>query len=83
MMGYQVFYEKEALKELDKLEASISRRIIKKIDEMSRNPSSCDIKKLKGNEYYRLRIGDYRVIFIFDKNSIKIFKVGHRQQIYG
>ena len=81
-MKYQIFYEKEALKELDKLETSISRRIIKKIDEMSENPSSCDIKKLKASDYYRLRVGDYRIIFIFDKDLIKILKIGHRQQIY-
>ncbi|MEK6935351.1 MAG: type II toxin-antitoxin system RelE/ParE family toxin [Nanoarchaeota archaeon] len=81
-MVYQVSYEKEALKELGALESSISKRIIKKIDEMSENPSSCDIKKLKGNDYFRLRIGDYRVIFIFENMLIKILKVGHRKNIY-
>ena len=81
-MKYQIFYEKEALKELNKLETSISRRIIKKIDEMSRNSSSCDIKKLNASNDYRLRVGDYRILFLFDKDSIKILKIGHRQQIY-
>ena len=82
-MKYQVYYEKEALRELDKLEPLISRRMIKKIEQLSENPSSCDIKKIKESDYYRLRVGDYRVIFIFNKNIIKILKVGHRQQIYG
>jgi len=82
-MSYQVSYEKEVLKELEKLEPSISRRIIKKIEEMSENPSLCDIKKLRASEDYRLRVGDYRIIFIFDGDLIKILKVGHRQQIYG
>jgi mRNA interferase RelE/StbE len=82
MIKYRIFYEKEALRELDKLEGSISRRIIKKIDEMSENPSSCDIKKLKASNDYRLRVGDYRVIFIFEQDLIKILKIGHRQQIY-
>ena len=81
-MKSQILYEKEALKELDKLEPSISRRIIKKIEDMSENPSSCDIKKLKGSNDYRLRVGNYRIIFVFDKDLIKIIKVGHRQQIY-
>ena len=81
-MKYRIFYEKEALKELDKLETSISRRIIKKIDEMSENPSSCDIKKLKASNDYRLRVGDYRIIFLFDKDLIKILKIGHRRNIY-
>ena len=81
-MKYQIFYEKEALKELDRLEPIICRRIIKKIDEMSENSSSCDIKKLKSSDNYRLRVGDYRILFIFDTNIIKILKVGHRKHIY-
>jgi mRNA interferase RelE/StbE len=81
-MKYQILYEKEALNELDKLESLISRRIIKKIDEMSENPSSCDVKKLKASSHYRLRVGDYRIIFIFDQDLIKILKIGHRKHIY-
>ena len=81
-MKYAIFYEKEALKELEKLESIVSRRIVDKIDKMSENPASCDIKKLKESDYYRLRVGDYRIIFIFDDNIIKILKIGHRQQIY-
>jgi len=82
-MRYQIFYEKEALKELEKLEASISRRIVKKIEDLSESPGSCDIKKLKASDYFRLRVGDYRVIFIFNKEIIRVLKIGHRQQIYG
>lgn len=81
-MRYQIVYEEEALGELEKLEPSITRRITSKIDKMSENPVSCDIKKLKGSDYYRLRVGDYRVIFIFEDSIIKIFKVGHRKHIY-
>lgn len=81
-MTYQISYEKEALRELDELESSVSRRILDKIEKMSEEPSSCDVKKLKGSDYYRLRVGDYRVIFVFEGNIIKVLKVGHRQQIY-
>lgn len=81
-MKYDISYEKEALKELERLEPTVFRRIVDKIDKMSENPASCDIKKLKGSDYFRLRVGDYRVIFIFDEGFIKIFKIGHRQQVY-
>ncbi len=81
-MKYPIFYEKGALKELERLEASVSRRIIDKVEKMSENPASCDIKKLKAIDYYRLRVGDYRIIFVFDNSIIKILKVGHRQNIY-
>ena len=81
-MKYQIFYQKEALDELEKLEPSITRRIANKIEKMSENPASCDIKKLKGSDCYRLRIGDYRVIFVFDNSVINVLKVGHRKDIY-
>ena len=38
--------------------------------------------KLKGSNDYRLRVGDYRIIFIFDRDIIKILKIGHRKNIY-
>jgi mRNA interferase RelE/StbE len=80
---YNLEWKEHALKELEKIEPSISRRIIKKVEEMVQNPLSCDIKKLKGySNYYRLRAGDYRIIFEMSKNLITILKVGHRQNIY-
>jgi len=81
-MGYKISYQSDALEELEKLEPSISRRIIDKIQKMSENPGSCDVKKLKASDYYRLRVGDYRVLFIFEVDTIKILKVGHRKNIY-
>ncbi len=81
-MKYQIFYEKEALRELERLEPVVFRRIVDKIERMSENTASCDIKKLRASDYYRLRVGDYRIVFIFDKSVIKILKIGHRQQIY-
>ncbi len=81
-MPYKVHYEKEALKELERLHPTASRRIVSKIDQISENLSKGDIKKLKGYDYYRLRVGDYRIIFMFEGATIKIIKIGHRQQVY-
>lgn len=81
-MSYQISYEKKALHELEKLESSIHRRIVAAIEELAEDPDSKDIKKLKGSDYYRLRVGDYRVIFIFEGNLIKVLMVRHRQNIY-
>jgi len=71
-----------ALKELDKLESSISLRILQKVEELKDNPFSKDIKRLKGETSFRLRIGDYRVIFDIVGSTIFISKVGHRKNIY-
>lgn len=81
-MRYAISYEKGALQELEKLEVSISQRIIKKVEELSDNPFSKDIKRLKGSNDFRLRVGDYRVIFSIEGDSIIVYKVGHRKNIY-
>lgn len=81
-MMYNIEWKEHALKNLNALEDSIARRIIKKVDELSENPFSKDIKRLKGSNDFRLRVGDYRVIFSIEQNIIQILKVGHRKNIY-
>ena len=73
-----------AIKQLKNLNQDISSRIAKKVAELSENPFSKDIKKLKGEPAFRLRVGDYRIIFDVDmKNKmIYILRLGHRKNIY-
>lgn len=79
---FKTNWTERALEELNKLEPFIASRIVKKINELSENPYSKDIKKLKGIEGFRLRIGDYRVIFDIESEIIVILKIGHRKNIY-
>jgi len=79
---YNIEWKEHALQNLEKLENSIAKRIIKKVEELSKNPFSQDIKRLKGGNYFRLRVGDYRIIFFIEQDRIQIFKVGHRKNIY-
>jgi len=79
---YSIEWKEHALQNLEKLESSIARRIIKKVEELSIEPFSKDIKRLKRTNDFRLRVGDYRVIFYIEGDSIQILKVGHRQHIY-
>ncbi|HLC32147.1 MAG TPA: type II toxin-antitoxin system RelE/ParE family toxin [Candidatus Nanoarchaeia archaeon] len=79
---YTIEWKENALKNIEKIESSITRRIVKKIEELSENPFSKDIKRLKGSSDFRLRVGDYRVIFFIEKETIQILKVGHRKNIY-
>ena len=81
-MPFKIIWDEKAYDSLNKLEPSISRRILKKVDELSENPFSKDIKRLKGSNDFRLRVGDYRVIFAIEQNTIQILKVGHRKNIY-
>lgn len=79
---FKISWTEKALEGLNKLEPFIANRIIKKLNELCEEPYSKDIKKLKGMEGFRLRVGDYRVIFDIEGNRISILKVGHRRDIY-
>ncbi len=81
-MIYKIKFEKRAFQELNKLDQIISRRILKNIKELEKNFHTKDIKRLKGQDVYRLRVGNYRVLFYIEDDSIKIIKVGHRKGIY-
>jgi len=81
-MPFKIIWDEKSWDALNKLEPSISRRILKKVDELSENPFSKDIKRLKGSCDFRLRIGDYRVVFAIEQNVIQILKIGHRKHIY-
>jgi mRNA interferase RelE/StbE len=63
------------------LSADIRKRIDAKLMIYATNGSD-DVKRLKGRAGCRLRVGDWRVIFIEDKNSIVIVAVGNRRDIY-
>jgi mRNA interferase RelE/StbE len=79
---YFISFTKNAKKDLEKLEHFIRIRIIKQIEKMG-NEGRVYIKKIKGSKNdYRLRIGDYRVIFTLENKNITIHKIGHRKNIY-
>jgi mRNA interferase RelE/StbE len=81
---YQVRIIPSAEKEMDKLPALIHRRISRKILSLEDNPRPTGAKKLSGREEYRLRVGDYRVVYTIDDkvHVLTVFAVGHRREVY-
>ena len=79
---FEIKWDERALNELYKLENQISSRIYKKVNELREVFQSKDIKRLKGKYEFRLRVGDYRVLFSLENNLIIVWKVGHRKNIY-
>ncbi len=59
-------------------------RIAKRLLALEENPRPFDIKKLHGQEGYRLRVDDYRVLFTIDDSTktVMTYAIGHRRQIY-
>jgi mRNA interferase RelE/StbE len=83
-MVYQVILKRSAEKELDALQTSIRERINRRLLALKETPRPSGVKKLQGEESYRLRIGDYRVLYTIDDNSKQVFiiAIGHRREVY-
>jgi mRNA interferase RelE/StbE len=83
-MNYQVIIPKVVQKQLDKLPRDILERLIPFILELQNNPRNPNTLKMKNNEGYRIRVGDYRILYdINDYNKMVIIRrVGHRRDIY-
>jgi mRNA interferase RelE/StbE len=79
---FEIRWEEKALSLLKKLDPLVYKRIINKIDQLKENPFSKDVKKLRITGSFRLRVGDYRVIFDVQGNTIRILSLGHRKNIY-
>lgn len=71
-------------KDLDRLDDDTTLRISAKLYGLNNNPFPYGYEKLSGNKGYRIRIGDYRVVYTIDKISktVTIVKVKHRREVY-
>jgi mRNA interferase RelE/StbE len=72
LSSYNVYYRKDRT------------AVAKAINNLSENPHPYRYKKLKGSEFYRIRIGDYRVIYEIniDELLVLVVRVGHRRKVY-
>ncbi|MBT7928738.1 type II toxin-antitoxin system RelE/ParE family toxin [Candidatus Peregrinibacteria bacterium] len=82
-MSYKVIFSDLADKQLNKLSSDVQRRIISTLKRCRIRPHT-HVKKLVGSEYYRLRVGYYRVIMNIVDNRlvIHVIEMGHRKNIY-
>ncbi len=83
-MRYQVSIKRSAEKELFALSAAVRERIIPRLLALEDNPRPTGAKKMQGEDSYRLRVGDYRVLYtINDQNRVvMIYAIGHRREVY-
>lgn len=79
---YDLRFKPRSVKDLKKLPAELQRRIIEKIEEMTENAVG-DVKPLTNfTPEYRLRVGDYRVLFEIEDNTVVVYRVRHRREAY-
>ena len=83
-MKYTILIERYAQKQIIKLDKKIIAVIKASIADLADNPRPYGYKKLKGEDAYRIRVGDYRVIYEIDDGKIIVIvvSVGHRKDIY-
>jgi len=82
-MSYDIIFTDTSRRQFRKLEKDVQERIINALERIRIRPESY-VKKLVGDPGYRLRVGDYRVIFDIQKSEliILVIKIGHRKNIY-
>lgn len=84
MANYNVLIKPSAAKELEVLPKKEIQRIVNRIKSLAENPRPEGCEKLSSSEKYRVRQGNYRIIYSIDdqKQSILIVKIGHRKEVY-
>ena len=84
MASYKLYFRKSAAKELEKLPKAVLQKVIIKIELLTKEPRPAGSEKLAGLELYRIRQGDYRVVYSIQDNDLTIWiiKIGHRKLAY-
>ncbi|MFQ5803388.1 MAG: type II toxin-antitoxin system RelE/ParE family toxin [Candidatus Methylomirabilales bacterium] len=82
-MVFEIIWANSASRQLKKLDRTVARRIFAKVGDLRDDPFPL-VRKLVNSPYYRLRVGDYRVILDIQRDVLRILvlKVGHRESIY-
>jgi len=83
-MRYHVILPKSVQKELDRLPDNITNRILARLAGLETNPRPAAVKKLKGRNAWRIRVGDHRVIYEIQDRELQILvvTVRHRREVY-
>ena len=83
-MSWQIEISRDARKELADLHPQMQVRISKAVLALENNPFPSGCKKLKNRDGFRIRVGDYRVLYFADTKAklIVIGAIGHRREVY-
>ncbi|MFZ5804256.1 MAG: type II toxin-antitoxin system RelE family toxin [Acidobacteriota bacterium] len=84
--NYRVVFTRSARRELESLEVGVARRILLRVERLTTNPRPPGAIKLRGaGDLWRIRVGDYRVIYAIDdvEHLVDIRVVRHRSEVYG
>ena len=80
----KVEWTEAAVRDVEKLDKQVARRIIRKLNWLSKHFSMITPEPLSGEfkGVYKLRVGDWRVIYTIENDAMIIQSIGHRREIY-
>ena len=84
MASYRIVFKKSVAKDLRQFPKKDIQRILKRIDSLKEDPRLAGAEKLSGDEKYRIRQGNYRILYMIEDEiiTVTIVKVGHRRDVY-
>jgi mRNA interferase RelE/StbE len=82
--AYVVLLKRSAEKELDRLPGEVHARIVARLLGLRDAPRPSNAKKLRAREAYRVRVGEYRILYTIDDTDrrVEVFSIGHRRDVY-
>jgi mRNA interferase RelE/StbE len=83
-MSCTVILPRSVQKQLDRLPGEAAERILQRLAALETDPRPPDVKKLKGRDAWRIRVGDYRVLYEIHDRALQVvvISVGHRREVY-
>jgi len=84
-MAFYILFDPKPAKFVKKLDDETKKRIKGKLLKLQDDPFPSEVERVegyKGEKIFRVRVGDYRIVFDVEGNSILVLRVGHRKDIY-
>ena len=83
-MAYKIEIRRQATKDLARIERKYRQKIIAAIDELAHNPQPAGCKKLRNREGWRVRVGEYRILYSIEEERLLVLvvRIGHRREAY-
>ena len=84
MASYRILFKQSVAKDLRSIPKKDVQRILQRIEDLADEPRPVGVEKLSGDEKYRIRQGNYRILYAIDDDviTVTIVKVGHRRDVY-
>jgi mRNA interferase RelE/StbE len=83
-VAYIVNLKRSAERELEHLPKQIHDRMVNILISLKENPLPTGVKKLHGRDGYRIRVGNYRILYTIDdsQRAVEVFSIAHRKEVY-